>query len=551
MKKFFVFLGIVFVLAACGSGSQNTNEDSDRNIEVVEASGERIALIIGNSDYSIGQLRNPVNDANLMKQVLEEQGFTVLKYTNATQNEMREAFGEFSERLSDGCVGLFYYAGHGVQLDGVNYLVPTDANLDNEGDVKIRCENVATILETMKDAKTALNILILDACRDNPFARSWSRSLTRGLAQMSAEGSLIMYATGDGKTADDGQGSNGLFTQNLAQQIRNGKDLPVTQIFKRVQQGVAEESNRQQVPALYDNSINDFFFSGSGNDNPNPPQPEPNEIPDNFVLIEGGVFLMGSNNGENNEKPVHIVTVSTFYMSKYEVTVAEFKEFIDATGHQTDADKRTSGYGSYIYDGSNWVKKDGVNWMCDAEGNIRSTSDYNHPVIHVSWNDAVAYCQWLSQKNGKTYSLPTEAEWEYAAGNGSRHTMYSWGDGNPSGRNGGNVADMTAKRKFSGWTIFEGYDDGYVYTAPVGSFNPNSLGLCDMTGNVWEWCSDWYGDYPSDSQTNPTGAATGSSRVNRGGSWSNYARHCRSAYRYDDTPGNRYYHLGFRLVLAP
>jgi formylglycine-generating enzyme required for sulfatase activity len=282
----------------------------------------------------------------------------------------------------------------------------------------------------------------------------------------------------------------------------------------------------------------------------NAPTDQKNDYNIEMVFVKGGTFMMGSNDGEDDEKPVHQVTVSDFLMGKYEVTVAQFKAFIDATGYETDADK--SG-GSYIWTGTTSEKKSGVNWSCDAAGNIRPTSEYNHPVIHVSWNDAVKYCEWLSQKTGKNYRLPSEAEWEYAAGNGSQHTKYSWGGGTPNGKQGGNVADETAKAKF-GWTgTFENYTDGFAYTAPVGSFNPNAFGLYDMTGNVWEWCSDRYGSdyYKSSPATNPHGPASGSSRVFRGGSWYYIAQYCRVANRFNyRAPGDRSGSLGFRLVLS-
>jgi sulfatase modifying factor 1 len=268
-----------------------------------------------------------------------------------------------------------------------------------------------------------------------------------------------------------------------------------------------------------------------------------------MLFIRGGTFQMGSKHGESDEQPVHSVTVSDFYLGKYEVTVAEFKAFVDASGYSTDAEKDG---GSTIWTGLSWDKRAGINWRHDAEGKLRPQSEYNHPVIHVSWNDATEYCKWLSRQSGKTYRLPTEAEWEYAAGNGSRHTKYSWGNGDPSGKNGGNVTDES-KRPGDGvsWaTKFEGYNDGYWYTAPVGSYNPNDFGLHDMTGNVWEWCSDWYDSdyYKNSPSSNPTGPSSGSSRVLRGGSWADGPQSCRVAYRGDGTPGVRYSGTGFRLA---
>ena len=274
-------------------------------------------------------------------------------------------------------------------------------------------------------------------------------------------------------------------------------------------------------------------------------------LSDNMVLIPGGSFQMGSNDGRDDQKTVHEVLISNFYLSKYEVTVEEFKQFIDATGYQTDADQDG---GSDAWDGGVWTKAAGVNWKCDLEGKPRPNTEYNHPVIHVSWNDATEYSKWLSKKTGLNYRLPTEAEWEYAAGNGSKHTKYSWGNGNPSGKQGGNVSDETGATKFN-WTksaenIFVGYNDAYAATAPVGSFNPNELGLFDMSGNVWEWCQDWYAiDYYNNSPgSNPVGPASGSYRVCRGGSCGGSPARLRVAYRNFRTPNDRSNGIGFRLA---
>ncbi len=262
-------------------------------------------------------------------------------------------------------------------------------------------------------------------------------------------------------------------------------------------------------------------------------------IPENFERIPGGTFLMGcmdeqSDECQGNEKPAHVVTVSDYLIGKYEVTVREFAAFVKETHFQTDSDKK--GW-SNIWNGSKWEKKNGVNWKCNSAGTMRSNSEYNHPVIHVSWNDAIAYCQWLSIKDVKTYRLPTEAEWEYAARRGNWPNQTKYG--------GSNTIDEVA------W--YTGNSDNQTH--PVGKKKANGFGLYDMSGNVWEWCQDWYGsDYYETCRQlgmveNPYGLASGSARVFRGGGWDGSAQNCRVSYRTGSSPDDHGSNVGFRLVV--
>lgn len=178
---------------------------------------------------------------------------------------------------------------------------------------------------------------------------------------------------------------------------------------------------------------------------------------DNMVYVEGGTFMMGSNEGENDEKPVHEVTVNSFYIGKYEVTVEEFDKFIKATGYKTDAEK--SGF-SWRWNGRDWEQKNGVNWRYGVEGEVRGKSEKRHPVIYVSWNDAIAYAKW---KGGR---LPTEAEWKYAAFGGNKSEGYKYA--------GSNNIDEVA---------WYGNNSGNK-THTVGTKAPNELGIYDFSGNV-------------------------------------------------------------------
>ena len=222
------------------------------------------------------------------------------------------------------------------------------------------------------------------------------------------------------------------------------------------------------------------------------------DIMRNMVYVEGGTFTMGATSEQkkpdDDEKPTHRVSLSSFYIGKYEVTQALWKAVMGSNPSHFEGD--------------------------------------NLPVENVSWNDCQTFLRKLNAMTGKTFRLPTEAEWEFSArgGNWSRGYQYS----------GSNVLSDVA------WY----YDNSGSKTHNVGTKAPNELGIYDMSGNVWEWCQDWKGSYIGSAQTNPKGPSSGSYRVDRGGSWFNFAWSCRVACRYCHTPDYRYFDLGFRLALS-
>ena len=224
------------------------------------ATESRLALLIGNSSYKNSPLVNPVNDVRLMEVALKESGFTVIKAENASIRDMRRLVRDFGDKLkATGGVGLFYFAGHGVQVRGENFLVSTDSDIRNEDEVADDSINANVVLEKMQSAGNRVNLVILDACRNNPFAVR-SRTAVSGLANMSApSGSLVAYSTAPGSVASDGSGKNGLYTEHLAKVIRQ-PGLPVEEVFKQVRAAVRRDSNNQQTPWENTALEGQFFF---------------------------------------------------------------------------------------------------------------------------------------------------------------------------------------------------------------------------------------------------------------------------------------------------
>ncbi|MDF7821827.1 SUMF1/EgtB/PvdO family nonheme iron enzyme [Runella sp. MFBS21] len=492
----------------------------------------RLALVIGNKDYTRpeARLQNPLNDANDVTATLQQLGFEVIKRTNLDRAGLETAIDDFAAKLTSYDVGLFYFSGHGMAFQGENYLLPTDANLSFENQARSQCVSLRRILDGMEGAQAKVSLVLLDACRNNPFKRSWSRSTGgNGLViPNNPRGSMVAFATREGSTADDNVSeSNGLFTSELLKHLRT-PNLGLRDILDRTIDGVETRSGGRQVPGRYDELRGNFVFvqTASPIAKTEPYTPPKREEPTRvepakpkakifmdlpfaeMAYVEGGTFQMGDTRGEGgaDEKPVHSVTVSSFYMSKYEITQRQWESVMGSNP-------------SYFKD-------------CG-----------DCPVEKVSWEDVQEFLKRLNARTGGSYRLPTEAEWEYAAGGGSG-TRTRFG-------NGRDVLDATEANFYSKADAKEPYSvvgDYRTKTIKVGSFRPNGLGLYDMTGNVLEWCSDWYGDYSSSASINPTGPTTGSYRVLRGGSWGDNPANSRVAYRNGYTPSDRDSYVGFRVV---
>jgi effector-binding domain-containing protein len=251
-RKFTVLVSSLLLL--CVAVVQGAQE---RGIKITEG---RLALVIGNGAYQTAPLNNPINDAEDMAAILKKLGFKVILKKNADQRTMEDSIRYFGRQLRNGDVGLFYFAGHGIQVEGRNYLMPVDAKIESESDVKYEAIDAGRILGKMEDAENRLNIVILDACRNNPYARAF-RSDQSGLARMDAPtGSMIAYSTAPGEAAAEGPGRNGIFTKYLIQHMMT-PNLSIEQVLKRVRIDVARQTNGRQIPWESSSLMGDFYFN--------------------------------------------------------------------------------------------------------------------------------------------------------------------------------------------------------------------------------------------------------------------------------------------------
>jgi hypothetical protein len=395
----------------------------------------RVALVIGNAAYQYtAPLTNPLNDAQDMARVLKDLQFQVILKTNATLNTMADAVFTFGEQLKGGGVGLFYYSGHGLQVKGENYLIPVDANIGREDDIKRKTINAREVLEKMDEAKSHLNLVFLDACRNNPFPRG-IKAVSRGLASMSAPtGTLLVFATNPDNVASDGKDRNGTYTKHLLQYITQ-PGLEVGMLLRRVRTAVREETGGQQVPWENGSIEGEFYFNAmsggpsvtplaSSPPTPSPstgtqvavgvypqqPQAPPATIVGNdgaeMVLVPAGEFIMGSDGDEldrfkasresfGDEIPRHRVYLDAFYIDKYEVTNARFQQFVQATGHRTHAEREGWGLADT---GEKFEKVNGANWRAPQGSGSSIAGLEQHPVVQVSQEDAKAYCAWAGKR---------------------------------------------------------------------------------------------------------------------------------------------------------
>ncbi|MDR2110688.1 MAG: SUMF1/EgtB/PvdO family nonheme iron enzyme [Spirochaetaceae bacterium] len=495
----------------------------------------RYALVIGNSGYlHIETLGNPGNDAVDIAAKLRSLGYQTELRLDTTGEELDRAVAGYLRRLSSNSdnEGFFWYAGHGVQVNGENYLLPVDINADDDSGVIYGSYPLNRLLLALEEtARNKVNVVVVDACRDNPFRsrRGGTRGLSRGLSTVEhpPQDLFIMFSTAPGTAAADGeQGSrNSPFAEAFLKYLDSPEILPV--VASLITRETLRLTGGKQRPFQNGSVVSEIYYSLNPRTAGNAPdipvtQPGPAAegpvLPPGLVRIAGGTFTMGSPASERErvrDEKSREVSVGSFIMGKYEVTQGEYRELMGVN--------------------PSYFKGDTL------------------PVEQVSWFDAVAYCNALSLREGLTpaytiegdavrwdksaggYRLPTEAEWEYACRAGTTGPYHT-----------GNII-TTEQANFNGNIPHADNPRGQnrERTTPVGNFPPNPWGLHDMHGNVYEWCWDWYGEYPDG---NGPAVESGSSRVVRGGSWRGSAFWVRSAFRDSYRPSSRSEALGFRVV---
>ena len=492
-----------------------------------QAEGRRVALVIGNNAYTAeAALENAVRDAELVAGALRRVGFEVTTYHDLDNRALRTALRRFAGVADGAEVAALYFAGHGIAVDGRNWLLPVDARLADVRDLDDEAVPDTRLTAAVEGAR-GLQLVVLDACRNNPFAprmagRAGGRQVQgRGLDRIPDQdlppNRLIAFSARDGQVAQDGPGGgDGPYAVALAQRlVQPGVEIGL--LLRRVRDDVAALTRATQVPWTYSNLGGQELYLA---DSVVPPLPGgyPVAVGQSFhdctdgtcpemVVIPAGHFQMGSPESEpgryDDEGPRHMVTVSApLAVGKYDVTFAEWDACVAAGG-------------------------------CSQRPGDEGWGRGGHPVINVSWDDAQSYVRWLSGRTGRGYRLLTEAEWEYAARAG-RTTAYFTGD-----TIGASQANFNAN---------------LGHTSPVGQYPANAWGLYDMAGNVWQWVADCYRDSyagtPSDAST-VVMENNCPARVLRGGSWLNSPRGLRAANRVGDAPRNRGSGTGFRLARTP
>jgi formylglycine-generating enzyme required for sulfatase activity len=503
----------------------------------------RVALVIGNANYPDARtpLSTAIKDARTLADEFRRIDFDVDFKENLNKQNMQSAIAAFIGKITNGTVALIYFSGFGLDVGRQTYLIPVNAQIWNEADVRRDGISVDAVLADMQRAGAKVKIVILDAARRNPFERRF-RASPAGLAPIDVPvGTLALYSAAPGQVIDESSGANSLFVGELIKELRS-PNLTAEDIFNRARIGVSRASNNEQVPWVTSSLAEEFYFRPSNSavmtpapapsPPPQPPAPSPStttisrstptdtparetprsgfkpgdvfrDCPDcpEMVVVPAGSFAMGSSS--DYEKPVHRVSFArNFAVGRREVTFNEWDKCVDDGG-------------------------------CKSRPQDRGWGRGDRPVINVSWLDAKEFVAWISQKTGQVYRLPSEAEWEYAARAGT-DTPFWWGSA--AGSRQANCRECNTGQS--------------EQTLPVGTFQPNRFGLYDTAGNAAEWVEDCWNDNYVGAPTDGSARTNGQCRLRvlRGGSFDSASTYTRSMARFRYDFDVRYYANGFRVV---
>ena len=517
----------------------------------------RVALLIGNANYPDAStpLSTTIRDARTLADEFRRTEFDVDLKENVGREDMQRAIDAFIGKIRPGMVALFYFSGYGIQVARQTYLIPVNAQVWTEAEVRRDGISLDALLAEMQRKGAKVKIVIIDASRRNPFERRF-RASAAGLAALDApDGTLAMYSAAPGKVINEGSGPNSLFVGELIKELRV-PNLTAEEVFNRARIGVSRASNNEQVPWVASSLVDEFYFgsprarsdrafrgaharaspdsaanagaaapaggcagtsSGSGRygnrtisavrPRHRRAAPRPGDVFRDcqgcveMLVLPAGTFDMGSTT--EYENPPHRVTIAKpFAIGKNEVTFDQWDACVADGGCKHRPDDREWGRG-------------------------------DRPVINVSWLDAKAFVAWLSQKTGQTYRLPSEAEWEYAA-RGGTNSPYWWGR---------DVGSRQANCR-------ECNTGSSQQTSAIGSYKANPFGLNDTAGNAAEWVEDCWNDNYRGAPQNGSPWLTGQCRLRvlRGGAFDSAAKYLRSTARFRYDSDVRYSANGFRVV---
>jgi formylglycine-generating enzyme required for sulfatase activity len=504
-----------------------------------EENTARLALVIGNANYpgSNTPLPTTIKDARAFAEEFRRSDFEVDLKENVNKEEMRRAIDAFTNNIRSGTTALLYFSGLGIQVARQTYLIPVNAPIWTESDVRRDGINIDAVLAEMDRKGAKVKIVVIDASRNNPLEQRFRLPQTGLAAINTPDGTLAIVTAAPGKVGndasaiknDDVTGAATLFAAELIKQIRT-PDLSAEDAFARARSAISRASNGEHVPWVASTLVEKFVFEKARmappvvTPPPSPPPPPPSPPPSppppapqtgskpgdifrdcpecgELIIVPAGSFEMGST--FEFEGPVHRVTIAKpFAIGRREVTFEEWDSCVASGGCKNRLDDRGWGRG-------------------------------DRPAINVTWLDAGQFVSWLSKKTGQRYRLPSESEWEYAARGGTA-TSYWWGP--DIGSDEANCRECKTGKP--------------QQTSPVGSYKPNPFGLYDTAGNAAEWVEDcWNNNYqgaPNDGSAWTAGQCR--LRVLRGGAFDSQARYLRSASRFRYDTDVRFFANGFRVL---